>query len=72
MEDFFMHEKQILNVLRAKEASQYIGVAESTFWKWVKENKLPKGKKISPRVTLWLKSDLDNFLGMAQEAAEQA
>lgn len=66
-----MQEKQIANVLRAKQASQYIGVAESTFWKWVKENKLPKGKKISPRVTLWLVSDLDNFLAMSHEA-EQA
>lgn len=66
-----MQEKQISNVLRAKQASQYIGVAESTFWKWVKENKLPKGKKISPRVTLWLVSDLDNFLAMSHEA-EQA
>ena len=66
-----MEKRQILNVLRAKEAIQYLGIGESTFWRWVHENRLPKGKKISPRVTLWRVEDLDNFLAMTSEA-EQA
>lgn len=57
-----MQNKQVLNVLRAKEASAYLGIGESTFWRWVKENKIPKGKSLSKRVTVWKVADLDRVL----------
>lgn len=34
------------------------GLAKSTVWKWVKEGKLPKPKKLSPRVSVWKESDI--------------
>lgn len=49
-------------VLRAKEASQYVGIGVSTFWRWVQEGKIPQGRKISPRCTLWKVEDLDAYL----------
>jgi excisionase family DNA binding protein len=49
------------NNLRAKEASEYLGVAKSTLWLYVKQGKIKK-IKLSPRVTIFRKEDLDNFL----------
>jgi excisionase family DNA binding protein len=47
--------------MRAKEVAKYLGIGASTVWHYVKIGKL-KAKKISPRVTVFLKSDLDEFV----------
>jgi len=39
--------------LRAKDAARFIGVGESTFWRWVAAGRLPKGTRLSPRATVW-------------------
>ena len=46
---------------RPKEASQYLGVAISTLWLYIKQGKL-KTKKISERVTIIEKKELDNLI----------
>lgn len=57
------------NALRAKTASAFLGIGESTFWKWVKEGRLPKGTRLSARCTVWRREDLERFLNQA--ASEQ-
>jgi excisionase family DNA binding protein len=47
--------------LRAKEASQYLGIGLSTLWLYAKQGKL-KPIKLSQRVTIFKKSDLDQFI----------
>lgn len=47
--------------LRDKEASQYLGVGKSTIWLFSKQGKI-KAIKLSDRVTVWAKSDLDAFI----------
>lgn len=47
---------------RAKSAAAFLGIGQSTFWRWVAEGKLPKGKRLSPRVTVWMQADLEKFL----------
>ena len=47
--------------LRAKEAHRYLGVGKSTLWAYVAQKKI-KAYKISPRVTIFKKSDLDAFI----------
>lgn len=47
--------------LRAKEASQYLGIGLSTVWLYAKQGKL-KPIKLSPSVTVFKKSDLDEFV----------
>lgn len=37
------------------------GVSESTVWQWSREGKL-KPIKLSTKVTVWAKSDLDAFI----------
>jgi len=47
--------------MRAKEAHKYLGVGLSTLWLWVKQGKI-KAYKISDRVTLFKKKELDYFI----------
>jgi excisionase family DNA binding protein len=47
--------------LRDKEASQYLGVGKSTIWLFSKQGKI-NAIKLSDRVTVWAKSDLDAFI----------
>ena len=52
-------EKQMY---RPKEAAKYLGVGLSTIWLFIAQNKL-KARKLSERVTVIAKSDLDAFAG---------
>jgi len=46
---------------RPTEASTYLGVGLSTIWLYIKQGKL-KAKKLSQRVTIIPKSELDSLL----------
>ena len=46
---------------RAKEAAKYLGVGLSTIWHYVKQGKI-KAYKLSDRVTIFKKEDLDAFI----------
>ena len=50
-----------LEHMRAKEASKYLGVGLSTIWLYVKQGKI-NTTKLSDRVTIFKKDDLDNFI----------
>lgn len=39
--------------IRAKEASIFLGIAKSTFWRWVNDKKIKPAIKISSRVSVW-------------------
>jgi len=41
------------NFLRIQEVMKKTGIARSTIWLWVSENKFPKPIKLSPRITVW-------------------
>ena len=55
-------EKVKQKILRAKETAQYLGIAKPTLYKWINQGKLPKGKKIGERITVWEVEALDKFL----------
>lgn len=46
---------------RPKEAAQYLCVGLSTLWLYIQQGKL-KTKKLSDRVTIITKEDLDKFI----------
>jgi len=54
--------------MRAKEASSYLACATSTLWLWVKQGKI-KAYRLSDRVTIFKKEDLDNFINSSMEVA---
>ena len=41
------------NFLRIKDVMKKTGIAKSTIWKWVKEDRFPKPIKLSTRVIVW-------------------
>jgi excisionase family DNA binding protein len=47
--------------MRAKEASRYLACGVSTLWLWVKQGKI-KAYKLSDRVTIFKRSELDAFI----------
>jgi len=52
--------------LRAKEASKYLGIGLSTLWLYARQGKL-KPIKLSPRVTIFKRSSLDEFINSMGE-----
>lgn len=53
--------------LRDKEAAQYLGVCRASIWLFTKQGKI-KSIKLSDRVTVWAKSELDAFVASRMEA----
>jgi prophage regulatory protein len=49
-------------LIRIKEVAHKVGIAKSTVWHMVKEGKFPKPKKLSPRVTVWIEAEVDEFI----------
>jgi len=47
--------------MRAKETAKYLGIGLSTVWLYAKQGKITP-IKLSERVTIFRKSDLDTFI----------
>lgn len=52
---------------RDKQAAQYLGVSTSTIWLYAKQGKLHP-VRLSPRVTIFSRGDLDAFIASQMEA----
>lgn len=50
-----------MEYLRDKQAAEFLGVGTSTIWLYSKQGKL-KAIKLSERVTVWAKSELNAFV----------
>ena len=49
--------------VRVKDISRLLGISPVTVWKWVAKGKLPQAHaKLSPKRTVWLRSDIDSVL----------
>lgn len=60
------HMDNTVQNLRPKDAAKYLGVGLSTLWLYIKQGKL-KSYKLSDRVTIIKKEDLDNFINIIVE-----
>lgn len=49
------------NFLRITNVMKKTGIARSTIWLWVKENKFPQPIRLSPRVTVWVEADIEEW-----------
>ena len=52
---------QHIQNMRAKQAASYLSCGVSTIWLWAKQGKITP-IKLSERVTIFKKEDLDNFI----------
>lgn len=48
--------------LRITSVMDKTGIAKSTIWLWVSENKFPKPIKLSPRITVWEEEKIQEWL----------
>ncbi len=55
-------EKSKQKLLRPKEVAEILGIGESTLWVWVQKGILPPPQKLSPRVTVFKKADIDRMV----------
>ena len=53
---------------RAKDAAKYLGIGLSTIWLYAKQKKIT-AIKLSDRVTIFKKEDLDRFINANVEVA---
>ncbi len=49
-------------LLRSQDVVARLGVSRSYWWAGVKSGKFPAGIKLSSRVTVWKKSDVDALI----------
>ncbi len=54
--------------MRAKQASQFLSCGKSTLWLWVKQGKI-KSYKLSDRVTIFKRTELEAFINASVEVA---
>lgn len=50
------------NLLRIKDVIKKTGLAKSTIWLWVKEERFPPPIKLSKRVTVWEEEKINNWI----------
>ncbi len=51
-----------IRLIRIKEVMNKVGIARSTVWYLVKKGEFPRPRKVSPRVTVWVESEIDEFI----------
>lgn len=49
-------------ILRLKDLTKLLKVSKSSIYAWIKENRFPKPKKISKRISVWFEEDIVEWL----------
>lgn len=57
-------------LVTAKESAKYLKIGLSTYWAWVKDERLPPAIKLSARISRWKASDIRRIAleGMAEKS----
>ncbi len=55
--------------LRLPQVLDRIPVSKSTWWAGVRDGRFPKPIKLSPRITVWLETDIDK-VGVSDETEQ--
>jgi len=50
------------NLIRIPKVMEKTGLAKSTIWWLVANDKFPKQLKLSQRISVWKESDIDNWI----------
>jgi len=51
--------------MRAEDVARFLGISRSTVWRWQRAGRLPKGRRLSARCTVWLRQDISDFLNQS-------
>ncbi len=51
-----------MKFLRISDVAEKTALSESTIWLWVSNGQFPKPKKLSPKVTIWEETKVDEWM----------
>jgi len=51
-----------IRLIRIQEVMDKVGIARSTVWDMVKKGTFPKPRKLSPKVTVWVDVEIDEYI----------
>jgi len=57
-----MSNEQPEVLVRLPQVTERLSISRSLWWQGVKKGQYPPGIKLSPRVTVWRKSDIDALI----------
>lgn len=57
-----MSNPEVPGFIRAPELAKELAIGESTLWRWSQKRKFPAPLRLSPRVTAWRVSDVNDWL----------
>ena len=59
-------------VVRTTELAERLGISRITLWRWEREGRIPRKRKIGPNVVGWLASEIDAWwASQCQDDAEE-
>ena len=50
------------NLIRIPKVMDKTGVAKSTLWLWVSKGTFPKPIKLSPKITVWIEDEVNEWM----------
>ncbi|MFI3272816.1 MAG: helix-turn-helix domain-containing protein [Pseudomonadota bacterium] len=62
-------EELAIGTVRAKDAALLLGIGCSTFRRWVREGKIPAGRRFSSRCVVWKIVELQAFIDAHEHRA---
>ena len=65
-----MYNNEISGFLRLPEVLKLIPVSKSHWWEGVKSKKYPQPIKLSPKITVWKSSDIQQLILELSEGSE--
>ncbi|MGM8226154.1 helix-turn-helix transcriptional regulator [Cellvibrio sp. ARAG 10.3] len=51
-------QNQAIGFYRVQQITELLCISKSTWWLWVQNGRAPKGRKLSPGVTVWNRADI--------------
>lgn len=57
---------QVIRQYRAAELAESLGISRATLWRWNAKGHIPKGRQLSPGVTVWDAAEIEAWLSSKQ------
>ena len=66
-----MHQESANSITFLREPSvlSRLGVSSATLWRWVRDGRFPRARRLGPNSVAWVASDVDAWLATRPEVA---
>lgn len=63
---------QNIGFYRVPQITELLCISKSTWWLWVQNGRAPKGRKLSPGVTVWNRAEIHAFIENLSKESDSA